>query len=72
MLVDPAPTFLTHAYSDNSPLALILISFDGVPDLLPTASIARTTSMPSSTLPKTTCLPSSQGVATVVMKNWLP
>ena len=33
---------------------------------------AKLTSMPSRTVPKTACLPSSQGVFTVVMKNWLP
>lgn len=31
-----------------------------------------TTSMPFITLPKTVCLLSSQGVASVVMKNWEP
>ena len=35
-------------------------------------SMVLTSSMPSSTWPNTTCLPSSHGVATVVMKNWLP
>lgn len=31
-----------------------------------------TLTMPSRIFPKTTCLPSSQGVLTVVMKNWEP
>ena len=35
-------------------------------------SMASTTSLPFMTLPNTVCLPSSQGVGTVVMKNWLP
>jgi hypothetical protein len=39
---------------------------------LPTASIARITSMPSTTLPNTTWRPSSQGVGATVMKNCEP
>jgi hypothetical protein len=46
------------------------------PELLPVASIARTTlydsTSPSGTWPKTTCLPSSHEVTTVVTKNWEP
>jgi hypothetical protein len=37
-----------------------------------TFSIKLTTSMPLTTRPNTVCLLSSQGVGTVVMKNWLP
>ena len=44
----------------------------GLPLSVPHASIFCTTSMPLVTLPKTTWRPSSQGVLTVVMKNWLP
>ena len=40
--------------------------------MLPTRSIARTTSMPSTTDPKTTCLPSSHAVLEVQMKNCDP
>jgi len=35
-------------------------------------SMVVTTSMPFVTRPNTVCLLSSQGVATVVMKNWMP
>ena len=40
-----------------------------LPEEVPTASTALTTSMPLVTEPKTTCLPSSQSVLTVQRKN---
>jgi hypothetical protein len=46
------------------------------PELLPTASMARTifidSTSPAGTRPKTTCFPSSHEVTTVVTKNWEP
>lgn len=45
---------------------------DGLPDPLPTASMALTTSLPLLMFPKTVCFPSSHEVWAVVMKNWLP
>ena len=46
------------------------------PELLPTASMARTifidSTSPAGTRPKTTCLPSNHEVTTVVTKNWEP
>ena len=50
-------------------LTTVLVLPDGED---PCDSIFFIISRPSTTCPKTTCLPSSQGVFTVVMKNWLP
>lgn len=44
----------------------------GLPESVPSASMALTMSIPSTTSPKTTCLPSNHEVTTVVMKNWDP
>ena len=52
--------------------SLMVTVLEGLPDPLPTASIAFTTSLPDLTLPKTTCFPSNHDVCAVVMKNWLP
>lgn len=56
----------------SSPQSLTTTATFGLPDSEPCASIALTTSDPLFTSPKTVCLPSSQGVGTVVMKNWEP
>jgi hypothetical protein len=49
----------------------VMITFARVlPLSVPADSTCFTTSIPSATSPNTTCLPSSQGVTTVVMKNW--
>ncbi len=52
---------------------MMRMSWRGLSFLSTLASSMRlTTSMPAETLPNTVCLRSSQGVGTVVMKNWLP
>ena len=62
-----------HAQSFTSMLTIFMsskgLSFLG---LVLVFSMASTTSLPFMTLPNTVCFPSSQGVGTVVMKNWLP
>ena len=54
----------------SSPESAMVTLALGWPEFVPLASMAFTTSSPSSTLPNTTWRPSSQGVFTVVMKNW--
>ena len=56
----------------TSPQLSMTTLADGLPLLVPRASIFLTRSDPSVTSPKTTCLPSSQSVSTVVMKNCEP
>mmetsp|Transcript_2024 Transcript_2024/g.12991 ORF Transcript_2024/g.12991 Transcript_2024/m.12991 type:complete len:216 (-) Transcript_2024:235-882(-) len=58
--------------ASSTPQSTMCTRFLGFPSALPIPSMALTTSIPDSTCPKTTCFPSSHGVATVVMKNWLP
>ena len=55
-----------HSWPQSAMTTFLLV----LPDSLPSASIALTTSMPLVTLPKTTCLPSSQLVLTVQRKNY--
>ena len=56
----------------SSPLSMIVIFSDVLPDFDPNFSIFCTTFKPLITFPNTTCLLSSQSVLSVVMKNWEP
>ena len=58
---------------DFTSIDRILMSMYGLSALFfLTFSMSITTSAPADTRPNTVCFPSSQGVGTVVMKNWEP
>jgi hypothetical protein len=56
-------------HHDTTPEAVIITFAFGLPESVPKASMALTTSIPSTTSPNTTCRPSSHDVTAVVMKN---
>ena len=52
-----------HIVYDSWPQSAMITGLEVLPWLLPTASIALTTSMPLDTLPNTTCFPESWQVS---------
>lgn len=63
-IISPQSAINTRLHINHS----ILFYFNGIPEEVPAASIAYTTSIPSTTRPNTTCFPSNHGVFTYIIK----